>query len=224
MPPLGVQSKNSASAQEFLPIDYIRDGTVALKGGEGLRAVLMVSSLNFALKAEEEQDALVFQYENFLNALDFPMQFVVQSRRLNIKPYLETLVSRQKEETNELLKVQIGEYAEFVKSFVELTSIVTKTFFAVVPFSPSIVERRGSIALKLKSFFGGAAKKNSSASDEEFDQFKNQLLQRTDAVSGGLKRMGLRVAQLNTEELIELFYGLYNPAESQKITEEKANP
>ena len=196
---------------------------MVLRGGEGLGAVFMVSSLNLALKSEEEQDALVFQYENFLNALDFTMQFVVQSRRLNIKPYLETILTRQKEETNELLKVQIGEYAEFVKSFVELTSIVAKTFFAVVPFSPSIVERRGSIALKLKTIFGGAAKKNSAASDEEFDQFKNQLLQRTDAVSGGLKRMGLRVAQLNTEELIELFYGLFNPTESQKITEEKAN-
>lgn len=224
MPPkFSEKSKSAQAAQEFLPIDYIRDGVIALKGGGGLRVVLMVSSLNFALKSEDEQDALVFQYENFLNALDFPMQFVIQSRRLNIKPYLETLVTRQKEETNELLKIQIGEYAEFVKSFVDLTNIVTKTFFAVVPFSPSLIERRGSITQGFKSFFTGKTKINSVTSDEEFDQFKNQLLQRVNAVSGGLRRMGLRVAQLNTEELIELFYGLYNPTESQKITEEKTN-
>ncbi|MBI4132743.1 MAG: hypothetical protein HY473_01415 [Candidatus Sungbacteria bacterium] len=208
------KSKSSATAQQFLPIDAVRDGIIVLKGNQGLRAVLMVSALNFALKSEEEQDALVYQYENFLNALDFPMQFLVQSRRLNIQPYLATLEARQKEEINDLLKVQIGEYIEFVKTFVDLSQIVTKTFYAVVPFQPSVVERRGGI---LAGIFGGG--KKGAEVEDEFLKFKVQLLQRTDTVSLGLRRMGLRVAQLNTEELIELFYGLYNPTESQVVRE-----
>ncbi|MDP3727661.1 MAG: hypothetical protein Q8R35_03420 [bacterium] len=218
MPPASASRKapKAAAAQEFLPLETIRDGVVIMKGGQGLRAVLMVSSLNFALKSEEEQDALVFQYENFLNGLDFPLQFVVQSRRLNIQPYLDALAERRKEETNELLRVQIGEYAEFVKSFVELTNIVSKSFFAVVPFSPSIAERRGGILGGLGSLFGGS-KKPAAGAEGEFGLWKNQLLQRVDAVSAGLKGLGLRVVTLGTEELVELFYGLYNPTEAQHI-------
>lgn len=221
MPPaLGnPKAKSAAATQEFLPIATVRDGVVVLKGGEGLRAVLMVSSLNFALKSGEEQDALVFQFENFLNALDFPLQFVVQSRRLNINPYLETLTARQKEEPSELLKVQIGEYVEFVKSFVELTSIVTKAFFAIVPFTPSIAEGKGGLLAGLGSLLPGRSKPPAEAGGSAFAQWRAQLAQRTDAVAAGLRRLDLRVAALNTEELVELFYGLYNPAESQRIRE-----
>ncbi len=218
------KAKSAATAQEFVPIEAIRDGVVVMKSGEGLRAVLMVSALNFALKSEEEQDALIFQYENFLNSLDFPIQFVVQSRHLNIRPYLETLSNRQKEETNDLLKVQIGEYMEFVRTFVELSHIVSKTFFVIVPFQPSAAERHAGVLSGLGSLFGGKKPGGTPAdSGDIFSQFKNQLLQRVDAVSLGLRRLGLRVAQLNTEELIELFYGLYNPTESQRIRTEDTN-
>ncbi|MBI2055435.1 MAG: hypothetical protein HYT42_00925 [Candidatus Sungbacteria bacterium] len=138
LPFASTKAEKALSSQEFIAIESIRDGIIVLKKSEGLRAVLMVSSLNFALKSEAEQDALVFQYENFLNSLDFPLQLTVQSRRLNIHPYLETLGQRQGEETNDLLKIQIGEYMEFVKTFVEMSHIVSKTFFAVVPFQPSV--------------------------------------------------------------------------------------
>ena len=216
MPPTSSPARAQA-AQQFLPIEAIRDGTIILRSGQGLRAVLMVSSLNFALKSEEEQDALVFQYESFLNALDFPLQFVVQSRRLNIKPYLELLAAREKEETGELLKVQIAEYAEFVKTFVELTNIVAKTFLAVVPFTPSVAARRRGILAAITGLFGGPTAPAAGNGDTEFAQFKNQLAQRVDAVASGLKRLGLRVAELGTEELVELFYGLYNPSESERV-------
>ena len=218
MPPLAAQSKNAASAQEFLSIETVRDGIVVLKHAQGLRAVLMVSALNFALKSEDEQDALVMQYENLLNALDFSMQFVVQSRRLNIQPYLETLAARAQEETSELLKVQIAEYIDFVKTFVELSQIVSKTFYAVVPFQPSIVEQKSGLIRRLGGFWGGTSRTEFTSPEDEFAHFKSQLLQRVDTVSLGLKRLGLRTVMLNTEELIELFYGLYNPTESQKIT------
>jgi hypothetical protein len=176
----------------------------------------MVSALNFALKAEEEQDAIVYQYENFLNSLDFPMQFIVQSRRLNIEPYLETLSERSKQEANELIKIQTTEYIEFVKSFVDLSKIVTKTFYAVVPFQPSIVEQTSGIFKNISGLFGGA-KPSASAKEESFEEWKNQLIQRVDAVTLGLRRLDLRVVMLNTEELIELYYGLYNPTESQPM-------
>lgn len=209
----------SGAAQDFLPIETVRDGTVVLRAGAGLRAVLMASSLNFALKSDEEQDALVYQYENFLNSLDFPLQFVIQSRRLNIRPYLDTLVGRQKEETNELLKIQIGEYAEFVRSFVELSNIVTKAFFIVVPFAPSIKERGGGLIRRITDLMGSRAEA-AAGSDAEFVQYRDQLLQRVDAVVSGLRRLGLRTARLGTDELIELYYGLYNPTESQPVRAE----
>lgn len=226
MPPLlpAKKTKSAAATQEFLPIEAIRDGIVILRGGEGLRAVLMVSSLNFALKSEEEQDALTAAYQGFLNSLDFSLQFVVSSRRLNIQPYLETLAVRQREETQELIKVQIAEYIEFVRTFVELTQIVAKTFYAVIPFQPSVVERHSGVFRSFTLLFGGRTESSEQQEgSEEFAKFKNQLLQRVDAVSVGLQRLGLRTAQLSTEELIELFYGLYNPTESQKITNPSTN-
>ncbi|MFY9462187.1 MAG: hypothetical protein WAP51_03225 [Candidatus Sungiibacteriota bacterium] len=225
MPPQPTESqkaKGARAAQEFLAIDAVRDGIVMLKGGEGMRAVIMVSSFNFALKSAEEQDAIVFSYENFLNSIDFSVQFVIQSRKLNIMPYLEILRGKEKEETNELLKIQIGEYMEFIKSFVELTNVVSKTFFVVIPFTPTIAEKAG-ITSFLTSLIGTTKARPQLTSDEQFYEYKNQLMQRVDAVSVGLRRLGLRSALLNTEELIELFYGLYNPAEAerQKLSEAK---
>lgn len=217
MPPAS-KTPSAAAAQEFLSIETVRDGVVVLKSGGGLRSVLMASSLNFALKSDEEQDALVRQYENFLNALDFPLQIVVQSRRLNIRPYLEVLTGLQRDEQNDLLKVQIGEYAEFVRSFVELTNIVAKTFFVIVPFTPSIAERSGGLLSGITALFG-RTRPERGAEGEGFTQWRNQLAQRTDAVTAGLSRLDLRVATLGTEELIELFYGLYNPAESQRVAD-----
>src|SRR3989344_8343564 len=133
-----------APAQQFLDIESVREDVIILKDG-GLRVILMCSSVNFALKSESEQDAIIYQYQNFLNSLDFPLQLVVHSRKLNINPYLDTLRDRQKEEENDLLKVQTAEYAEFVKSFVNMTNIMSKIFYAVVPFTPAMLERGSGI-------------------------------------------------------------------------------
>jgi len=201
----------TASAAQFLSIDTIREDVVVLKEG-GLRVVLMASSLNFALKSTDEQDAITFQYQNFLNSLDFPLQCVIHSRKLNIAPYIDSLRARQKEEDNELLKIQINEYIDFIASFVEMSNIMSKTFYVVVPFTPSILEQKG-IASGLFSMF-----KSTPVATEAgpFEEQKNQLWQRVDAVVSGLRRMGIRSVPLNTEELIELFYGLYNPSEFEK--------
>lgn len=200
-------------AQQFLSVDTIREDIVILKDG-GFRVVLMCSSLNFALKSADEQDAIIFQYQNFLNSLDFPVQFVIQSRRLNVSPYLESLKGRQKEEDNELLKIQIAEYVEFVKTFVDATNIMSKIFYAIVPFTPPLIEHAGF----LKDFirYIPFQKQTMGVNEVPFEERKNQLWQRVDTIVAGLQRFGIRSAPLNTEELIELFYGLYNPTEFER--------
>jgi hypothetical protein len=205
---------SAAAAQQFLAIDSIREDVVVLKDG-GLRVVLMSSSFNFALKSTDEQDAVIFQYQNFLNTLDFPLQFVVQSRRINIEPYLEALSERQKEEESELLKIQIGEYIEFIKTFVGASNIMSKTFYVVVPFTPAMIEKRGLLS-KVTSLIGGAQANGASLDARAVEGRKHQVWQRVDTVIGGLQLFGIRSAPLNTEELIELFYGLYNPTEFEK--------
>lgn len=199
-----------APAQQFLAIETIKENIIVLKDG-GLRVILMCSSLNFALKSTDEQDAIIYQYQNFLNSLDFPLELVIHSRRLNIAPYLESLRERQKGEMSELLKIQINEYTEFVRTFTDLSNIMSKTFYAVVPYTPPIASETGIFKL-ISSLFG-----TSAASPEKgetvFAQYKNQIWQRAETVIAGLQRTGIRAVPLNTEELIELFYGLYNPTE-----------
>lgn len=201
-----------APAQQFLDIDSIHEDVVVMKNG-GIRVVLMCSSVNFALKSAEEQDAIIYQYQNFLNSLDFPLQIVIHSRKLNINPYLDTLKERQREEENDLLKVQIAEYGEFVKTFVNMTNIMSKVFYAVIPFTPAITEQKGILGGIFSKIGLG---KNKGRETETFEEHKNQLWQRVDTVVSGLQRMGIRSVPLNTEELIELFYGLYNPTEFEQ--------
>lgn len=202
------------SAQQFLAIDTIREDVAVLKDG-GLRVVLMCSSLNFALKSADEQDAIIYQYQNFLNSLDFPVQFVIHSRRLNIAPYLDSLLERHREEENDLLKMQISEYAEFIKTFTESTNIMSKTFYAVIPFTPPVYNQKGVLGGILNTFGLGKDKKAESAS---FEEYKNQLWQRAETAMSGLQSFGVRAVPLNTEELIELFYGLYNPTEFERVS------
>ncbi|MBI2054688.1 MAG: hypothetical protein HYT39_01160 [Candidatus Sungbacteria bacterium] len=218
--PESKKSKTARASQDFLTIDSIRDGVIVLKDG-GFRMILMASAFNFALKSPEEQDAIIYQYQNFLNSVDFPVQFVVQSRKLNIEPYLAGLREFERAQENELLKMQTGEYIEFVRNFVELSNIVTKTFYIVVPFSPSIAESLGAVSF-LGSFLKPKTKRSSEAlKDDSFMEYKTQLLQRVDSVQLGLQRFGIRTIILKTDELIELFYSLYNPQELEK--EKSAN-
>ena len=209
-----MNSVKAKASQEFLPIKTIRDGIVILKDG-GLRSILMTSSINFELKSSQEQDAVILQFQNFLNSLDFSVQFFITSRRLNIEPYLDTLRERQKMEPGELLKIQIAEYIEFVKNFVETSNIVAKTFYAVVPYSPPIIELEAGALKKVFSAFGKKTRPDANK-QEKFEEQRTQLYQRVDTVKQGLTRTGVRAVPLNTEELIELFYGLYNPGEIEK--------
>lgn len=210
-----MNAAKARASQEFLPIKTIQDGIVILKDN-GMRSILMTSSINFELKSSQEQDAVILQFQNFLNSLDFSVQFFMTSRRLNISSYLDTLRERQKIETGELLKIQTAEYIEFVKNFVETSNIVTKTFYVVVPYSPPIIELKIGTLEKLFSAFGQKTGVETNNKQEEFEEQRTQLYQRVDVVTQGLIRTGVRVVPLNTEELIELFYGLYNPGETEK--------
>lgn len=194
------------STQDFLEFDQIRDGIIILKN-KGLRAVLMVSSLNFALKSAEEQNAILYQFQSFLNSLDFSCQILILSRRLNIVGYLEKLEKIEKKEENELLKLQITEYRKFIDQIMRGGSIMQKTFYVVVPFS--IMEAQ-TIDVKKK------LPKVPTLTEETFQRCKTQLLQRVEFVALGLRACGLQSVPLSSLELAELFWGLHHPVEAER--------
>lgn len=203
------------SAQKFVPIKEIRNGTVVLQNG-GLRSVLLASSLNFALKSEDEQTAIIMQFQNLMNSIEFPIQFFIQSRELDIRPYLALLEAQIKEQDIDLIKVQTREYIEFVKGFTENVNIMSKSFFVVVPYDPALVGDSGKgIAGQLGNVLG-KGKKDPEAAVKAFEENKSQLDQRVGVVAQGLSRAGIRIAQLGTEELVELYYKLFNPGDSEK--------
>lgn len=207
-------SPSNGSTQQFVPIQEVRDGVLLLKDG-GMRAILLASSLNFALKSEEEKNAIIFQFQDFLNSLDFSVEIVIQSRKLDIRPYIALLEGREKEQTNNLMKIQTREYIEFIKSFTESTNIMTKNFFVVVPYTPASLS--GQKVSGIPSFFQTKTTKEKSATTEaNFEENRTQLEQRLSVVEQGLMRTGIRVARLGTEEIIELFYKAFNPGEVEK--------
>jgi len=202
---------NAKPSQDFVPIKEVRDGIVVLKDS-GLRAILIASSLNFALKSADEQTAILSQFQNFLNSLDFSIQIFIESRQLDIRPYVALLESKYKEQTAELLKIQTREYIDFVKSFVESANIMTKNFFIVVPYAPPVLGV-GKGGIPILPTFGKQTKAQASAT---FEESRTQLEQRIAVVEQGLVRTGVRVATLGTEEAIELYYKLFNPGELEK--------
>lgn len=203
---------NSQSTQDFVPVQQVRDGIVVLKDGT-LRAVLLASSINFALKSEDEQTAFIVQFQNFLNSLDFSCQIFVQSRMLDIRPYIATLEVQYKTQLDDLMRVQIREYIEFIKSFTEAANIMTKNFFVVVPYSPTVSVQKGGIG-KLLPF--GKKETNTAEENRTFEEHMSQLEQRIGIVQQGLVRTGVRTVQLGTEEAIELLYKMFNPGEDSK--------
>ncbi len=197
------------TSQDFIPIEEIRDGVVILKSGE-LRIVLMVSTMNFDLKSDDEQAAVIYQYQNFLNSLDFSIQIHVQSRKFNIKPYLATLESKYEEQTNELLRIQTREYIDFVRNLTTANNIMSKMFFVVVPYDPvSIGAKKGGLMSKIRP----ATKKSDAQDLAKFEENRSQLEQRRDVVVSGLGGLGLKTEQLDTESLVELYYKIFNPGE-----------
>lgn len=194
-------------AQAHLPIAEVKDGVVLLKDGT-LRAVLLVSSLNFALKSEDEQNAIISAYVSFLNAIDYPVQIVVQSRKLQIKPYLEKMRTLEKEQNNELLRIQTADYRAFVEELVDIGQIMTKRYYVVVPYDP-LTNKQKSFWSRFKEALSPA--QSIRLKDERFQQRREELGSRVRQITSGLMSIGLTVAQLDTQALIELYYSTYNP-------------
>lgn len=201
------KSKPGPPSQRYLDIAEIRENTVVLKDGT-MRAVLMVSSINFALKSQEEQQATVQSYMQFLNGIDYPIQVVIQSRKMNIDAYMAALTKREAEIGNELLKAQIRDYRSFVNELVELGEIMQKRFYIVVPYDPVTDKKRGFWS-KLSDAIMPATIVKLNA--KKFKERLYELNQRVSIIQGGLNSMGLQSAQLDTQSLIELYYTVYNP-------------
>jgi len=196
------------ATQQILELEQIREGVIVLRN-KALRGVIMVSSLNFALKSEDEQNAIIYHFQNFLNSLDFSIEIVVQSRRLNITGYLDKLRELEEKQENELLKTQTAEYQKFIKDLIAGGQILSKNFFVVVPFTlieiPGMKEVKGRVGQKTIP----------TLTEEQFQRAKSQLWQRMEFVAMGLRRCGLQCIPLNAPELIELFWSLYHPEEAE---------
>ncbi len=211
------KNKVNNYTQEYLNIAEIKDNTVVMKDGT-LRAVLLVSSINFALKSEDEQNAVISSYIRFLNNISFMMQIVIQSRELDIDNYLEYLKSKEKEQTNKLLKVQTADYIEYIQELTSLGKIMNKRFYVIIPYDP--------LTDKHKNFFSliGEALKPATIiklKETTFQKYQDMLDRRVESVLNGLESMGVASIRLDTQSLIELYYKTYNPetAKNQELVD-----
>ena len=212
-----IATKRTPAIQKHLPIAEIRDDCVVMRDGT-LRAVLLVSSINFALKSEDEQNAIIAGYVSFLNSLEYPLQIVIQSRGLDLDNYLAELKVAEQEQKNELLRLQTAEYRQFVADMVELGDIMIKRFLVIVLYDP--------LSNRKRSFWQRAGDVLSptgviSLSEKRFLSRRKDLFVRVDKIISGLSSMGLKTSPLNTQALIELYYNTYNPvvSQSQKMAE-----
>jgi len=199
--------KVKAQTQHFLDIAEIKEDCVILKDGT-LRAVIMVSSINFSLKSEEEQNAIISAYISFLNFLEFPLQIVIQSRKLDIDGYLNRLKKIEKEQTNELLRMQIADYRQYVGELVDLGDIMNKRFYVVVPYNP-LSDKQQSWFRRFLGLFTAA--QEVKLKQKDFIKRRHDLFQRVEHIISGLASMSLKAVILDTQSLIELYYNTYNP-------------
>ncbi len=208
--------KPGPPTQRYLDIAEIRENVVILKDGT-LRAVMMVSSINFALKSVDEQQATIQSYMQFLNGLEHPLQIVIQSRKMNVDRYMNYLIEQEEKIANELLRTQIKDYRAFVKDLVDLGEIMEKRFYVVVPYSTASDKKNGFFS-RISSALVPASVVKLNA--KQFKERKQALMQRVSIVEGGLNGMGLKSVVLDTQGLIELYYTVYNPDvyDNEKLT------
>jgi type IV secretory pathway VirB4 component len=211
---------DTANSQDLVNVKEVRDNTIVVKGG-GLRQVIMVGGTNFALKSEEEQNVITQLYQNFLNSLDFPVQIIVHSRKINIDKYLEKLEDRKVQEPSGLLQNQISEYQDFIRNFVKDYAIMKKLFLVVVSYAPASFIPGAATVSRMLPFRKKQTPEGATAQSEaDFKESVSQLRQRTDSVADGIRAVGLEATILNDDQLVELFYNFYNPEsiEKEKLT------
>lgn len=202
-------SSTSNASQKFVPIKDVKGSVVEMKDGR-ICMILLASSINFALKSVDEQRAILLQFQNFLNTLDFSLQFYIQSRRLNIEPYLEQLRSREEAQYNDLMRIQLREYIDFIKTFTDEVDVMSKNFFVVIPYSGTQI----NVGANISAIFG--KKNNNQTKELAFEERRSQLEQRASLVEQGLTRIGVRTVALSDEALVELYYHIFNPSETKR--------
>lgn len=198
----------NATTKQLIEIAEIRESVIVLKNGS-LRMVMEVSAINFELRSEEEQTAILQNFQRFLNSIDFPLQIVVNSRKFDLAEYMRTIQEASAQLTNELLKIQAEEYIKFIQELSELANIMSKRFYIVIPFYVLETPSGKGIFDSVKNVF--KRKKSEPVSVEKLETYKNQLMQRTELIFDGLVGMGLKTRVLEGQELINLLYTLYNP-------------
>lgn len=204
------------STQDFLEVKDVKDGVLLLKNNQ-MRGILMVSSINFGLRSEEAQNSIVFAFQSFLNSLDFYCQIIMQSRNINITPYIDTVKKLEENQTSELLKTQTASYREFIKELVKGENVVTKSFYVVVPYLLTEIMGVGGIGKQygLSNLFSKKNSDHQTMSDRDFERCKDQLFQRMDFLADGLRRCGLDSAPLSSPEIIELLWAINHPSEAE---------
>lgn len=200
-------AKSQTQTQRFVPIKDIRDKVVIQNDGR-MTMVLLASSINFALKSYDEQRAVLQQFQNFLNTLDFSLQIHMQSRRLNIKPYLTLLSGLEDKQDNDLMRIQLREYMAFIQSFTDEVDVMSKNFFVAISYAPGTA----NLSKGISGLFTPGGKRG-AGTDREFELDRSQLEQRVSLVADGLARVGVKTIALGKDELVELFYHIYNPGD-----------
>ncbi len=208
------EANAGASTQTHLRIAEIRDNTLILKNG-GTRAILKVTSLNFNLKSEQEQNAIIYAYQSFLNSLEFPIQILVRSKKLNLDNYIEQMETLGEKQENKLLQEQTIEYAQYIRRLIDYANIMEKNFYVIIPYDPLRAKSKNIVQafferLSPKDSYGDIKKRHA-----EFKNLKKGLTQRIHTVKAGLENCGLKAEPLDTQEIIELYYNSYNPQVSR---------
>ncbi len=204
------KGKITSTTQKYLDITEIRDNVIVMKDGT-LRSILLVSSLNFALKSEDEQNAIISSYVGFLNNLENPLQIVIQSREFKIDPYLEELEKIQRVQTNELLRVQTADYLSFIKELISLGKIMNKRFYIVVSYNPLSNKRKNFLTRVTEAFKPATLIR---LKEERFQKRREELEMRVNSAMSGLQGMGLKSVVLDTQGIVEVLYNTYNPTTS----------
>tara|TARA_B100002049_G_C16014282_1_gene347255 strand:+ start:347 stop:982 length:636 start_codon:yes stop_codon:yes gene_type:complete len=189
------KSKSKAPARQQIAIKGVRDNVLILPGNE-YRAILKVSALNFELRSEEEQDAIMDTYESFLNSIGSPLQILIRTREIDMDKYLEDINAARETETEKVYREQLLYYDEFIRSLITHNKILTRHFYIVVPYKPT--------------------------SKADFDLIKEQLNLKLDIVSKGMQRIGMHTSELSSLEVLDLFYSFYSPVQAkiQPLTEQ----
>lgn len=213
--PAATPTKQAApqnTTQRSLLFSEIRDGMIIMADGS-FRAVVACQSINFDLMSSREREGVEYSYQNFLNSLSFDIQILIQSRRVDIAPYIDKLESIRRSQDNMLLNVLMDDYLDFIEQLAEEANIMDKKFFIVVPFSPA--PDAGKIVDKGKGFFTKFFAQNTQTvtriDEATYTKAKDEIKNRVDSVMSGLFQLGVHCAQLNTKELGELYYNSYNP-------------